>query len=119
MMSRKGFASLLLACAATFGLDSAHLASAASAGLSSLNTSDRGWNRVIEIKHRGRDPGIVLPIAPSYLAYDYPYYLRRGHYPTHIGGPGYVYYGLPYSYRNAPGYGRRRVLGHALGTPCL
>ena len=54
---------------------------------------------MIEIKHRGRGPWPNLPIAPSYRAYDWPYYYRRGHYPTHIG-PGYVYYGYPYSYRS-------------------
>jgi hypothetical protein len=56
-------------------------------------------NDVVEIKHRSRSPWFYLPIAPSYLAYDYPYYYSRGHYPTHIP-PGYVYYG--YRLRTAP-----------------
>ena len=50
------------------------------------------------MKHRGRGPRIYLPIGPSYIYYDYPYYYSRGHYPTHIGG--YVYY--PYNYRLQP-----------------
>ena len=52
---------------------------------------------MIEIKRRGRGPRIYLPIVPSYIAYDYPYYYSRGYYPTRIGR-GYVYYGYPYSY---------------------
>jgi hypothetical protein len=64
---------------------------------------------------RGDDPWFFLPIAPSYLAYDYPYYFSRGHYPTHIR-PGYIYYGQPYdvyigSYRpghDGPCVNRRR-----------
>jgi hypothetical protein len=51
-------------------------------------------NIVIEIKRRGHGPRIHLPIGPSYVYYDYPYYYSRGYYPTHIGG--YVYY--PYVY---------------------
>jgi hypothetical protein len=54
---------------------------------------------VIEIRHRRRGKRLVFPIAPSYLAYDYPYYYSRGHYPTHIG-PGYIYFGHPYPPRN-------------------
>ena len=54
-------------------------------------------NIVIEIKRRGRNPRIHLPIGPSYVYYDYPYYYSRGYYPTHIGG--YVYYPYRY-YRN-------------------
>ncbi len=45
---------------------------------------------MIEVKRRGRGVTIYLPIGPSYLYYDYPYYYSRGYYPTHIGG--YVYY---------------------------
>lgn len=65
-------------------------------------------SHVIEVKRRGRRGWGVWPIAPSYLAYDYPYYYSRGHYPTHIG-PGYIHYGYPYFYRRAdyPKYGDR------------
>ena len=47
-----------------------------------------------------RGPWRPLPIAPTYNAFDYPYYYDRGHYPTHIG-PGFIYYG----YRYDPGTG--------------
>ncbi len=104
MISPNRFASILSACLLTVGM--APVANATSAGQSLLRPGEGTRNNVIEIKHRDR-PGIYLPIAPSYLAYDYPYYYRRGYYPTHIGGPGYVYYGFPYSYRSSSRYGGR------------
>jgi hypothetical protein len=82
-----------MACSLAVGLGGA-----ASAGQSFMKPGESARNNVIEIKHRGRGPWPNLPIAPSYLAYDWPYYYNRGHYPTHIG-PGYVYYGYPYYYR--------------------
>lgn len=60
-------------------------------------------NNVIEIKSRGRSVRIHLPIGPSYIYYDYPYYYGRGYYPTHIGG--YVYYPYHYYRRFYPRYG--------------
>ena len=101
MSSRNLFASILMACLLTVGLGGA-----TSAGQSFLKPGESARNNVIEIKNRGRGPWPNLPIAPSYLAYDWPYYYNRGHYPTHIG-PGYVYYGYPYSYRSSyrPRYG--------------
>ncbi len=90
MSGRNSFASILMACLLTVGL--APVANAASAGQGFLKASESGSNDVIEIKHRGRGPLFYLPIAPSYLAYDYPYYYSRGYYPKHIG-PGYIYYG--------------------------
>ena len=101
MSSRNLFASILMACLLTVGLGGTP-----SAGQSFLKPGESTRNNVIEIKNRGRDPWPNLPIAPSYLAYDWPYYYNRGHYPTHIG-PGYVYYGYPYSYRSSyhPRYG--------------
>src|SRR5678815_4592000 len=94
MSSRNLFASILMACLLTVGLGGA-----TSAGQSFLKPGESARNNVIEIKHRGRGPWPNLPIAPSYLAYDWPYYYNRGHYPLHIG-PGYVYYGYPYYYRS-------------------
>jgi hypothetical protein len=47
-------------------------------------------------KRRVRSTKIHLPLGPSYIYYDYPYYYARGYYPTHIGG--YIYYYPPYSY---------------------
>ena len=109
MSSRNLFASILMACLLTVGLGGlAPEAKAASAGQSFLKPGESARNNVIEIKHRGRGPWPNLPIAPSYLAYDWPYYYNRGYYPTHIG-PGYVYYGYPYHYRSShyPRYGGR------------
>ena len=101
MSSRNLFASILMACLLTVGLGGT-----TSAGQSFLKPGESARNNVIEIKNRGRGPWPNLPIAPSYLAYDWPYYYNRGHYPTHIG-PGYVYYGYPYSYKSSyhPRYG--------------
>ena len=62
---------------------------------------------MIEIKRRGRGPRIHLPIGPSYVYYDYPYYYSRGYYPTHIGG--YVYY--PYNYYRSYCWGLNRGPG--------
>jgi hypothetical protein len=99
MTSRKLFASLLVACVLAAGIHgSVPRANAASVGLHFLKAGESARNNVIEIKGRGRGrgPGPYLPIVP-YIAYDYPYYYSRGHYPTSIG-PGYLYYGRPYSY---------------------
>jgi hypothetical protein len=72
---------------------------AASAGQIVMKQGESAMSAVVAIKHRSRSPWFYLPIAPSYLAYDYPYYYSRGRYPTHIP-PGYVYYG--YRLRTAP-----------------
>lgn len=108
MSSPNLFASMLMACLLTVGLRGlVPVASAASAGQPFLQPGESAKNIVIEIKDRGRSPWPNLPIAPSYRAYDWPYYFRRGHYPTHIG-PGYVYYGYPYTYRSGnQRYGNR------------
>ena len=109
MRSRNLFASILMTCLAVGLGGLTPVANAASAGPSFLKPDESARNNVIEIKHRGRGPWPNLPIAPSYLAYDWPYYYNRGHYPTHIG-PGYVYYGYPYYYRGSyyPRYGGGR-----------
>ena len=101
MSSRTLFAFILMAGLLAIGLFGiAPVANAASAWPSFLKPGESARNNVIEIKNRGRGPWPNLPIAPSYLAYDWPFYFRRGHYPTHIG-PGYVYYGYPYTYRSS------------------
>lgn len=110
MIGRKLFASILLACLpAVAFLGIAPVASAASAAKSSLKSRDGGRNYVLESrrqsKRRARGPRIHLPIGPSYVYYDYPYYYSRGYYPTHIGG--YVYY--PY-YSYYQGYYREPAL---------
>jgi len=71
-------------------------ANAASPAQSFLKRSESTPNNVFEIKHRGRNRWPRMPIAPSYIYFDYPYYYSRGYYPTHIG-PGHIYYGYPYS----------------------
>ena len=103
MSGRNALASILTACSLTVGFGGvAPEADAASAGQSVLKSGESARNDVTEIKYRGRGPRFYLPIAPSYLAYDYPYYYSRGHYPTHIR-PGYVYYGYRLSTTpNAP-----------------
>jgi hypothetical protein len=106
MSGRKLFSSILMACLLTAGfLGNGSVASAASAWPALLKPGEHAQNNVaennvIEIKHRRRGKRgnpLYLPIVP-YSAYDYPYYYRRGYYPTHVG-PGYIYYGYPYFYR--------------------
>jgi hypothetical protein len=94
-----------MACLLSVGLGGiGPAANGASAGLLFLRVAENAMNDVIEIKARSRSPWPNLPIAPSYRAYDWPYYFRRGHYPTNIG-PGYVYYGFPYTYKSNRRYG--------------
>ena len=89
MHSRNSFASSLMACLLAVGiLGIAPMANDASAG-KSIRKRDSGRNFVLEMQRRG-GPRIHLPMGPSSIYYDYPYYYSRGHYPTHIGG--YVYY---------------------------
>lgn len=54
---------------------------------------------MLKNKRQIRGTKIRLPVGPSYIYYDYPYYYARGYYPTHIGG--YIYYPSYY-------YGRSR-----------
>jgi hypothetical protein len=112
MISRNLFAPILVVsslAAASFGI--APVANAESGG-QSLKAGKVSGDSVIGAKrrfrHRFRSVKIHLPIGPTSVYYDYPYYYCRGHYPTHIGG--YVYYPYPYyrcsydwGYRGAPG----------------
>ena len=99
-MSRKSFARVSMACALIAGFAAfVSVIDVASAQPRLQKPGERAVTDVVEIKNRVRGPWPVLPIAPSYLAYDYPYYYNRGHYPTHIGGPGFVYSGFPYTDR--------------------
>jgi hypothetical protein len=50
-------------------------------------------------------PPIVIPIAPSFIYYDYPYLYSIGHYPTHIN-PGMIISGVPYKYNSRRFYPR-------------
>lgn len=96
MSSRTIYASVLMACLLTLGAEGpAPVASAAPAGLSVAKPGASEASNVIHIKRRRSSRRTVFPIAPSYQAYDYPYYYSRGYYPRHIGR-GYVYFGQPY-----------------------
>jgi hypothetical protein len=91
MSSRFFLASILMACLLAVGfLGLAPAASAESGRQSFLKPGESVRNNVIEFKRRVRGRRIHLPVGPSYVYYDYPYYYSRGYYPTHIGG--YVYY---------------------------
>jgi len=68
---------------------------------SSLRPSKIAKNRFTETRRRFRSVRIPLPIGPTSVYQDYPYYYSRGYYPTHIGG--YVYY--PYYFYRHPYYG--------------
>jgi len=123
MSRRKLFASLLMACLLAIGflgiasVAVAPAANATSAWPAFLKPGKSARNNMIEIKHRRRrGRRLYLPIAPNYLAYDYPYYYSRGFYPKHIGR-GYVYYGYPYfsrkRYRRRCAYWRLRCVARA------
>jgi hypothetical protein len=89
MKAQSLIASSLATCLLASGfLGLAAVVNDASAGKMKRGASSRSF--ALEMKRRNRGPRIPLPIGPSYLFYDYPYYYSRGHYPTHIGG--YVYY---------------------------
>jgi hypothetical protein len=97
MSSRKLLASILMACLLAIGsFGIAPVANADSGGRSIVKPGKSTRGHVITIKPRARGPRIALPVGPSSVYCDYPYYYSRGHYPTHIGG--YVYY--PYYYRS-------------------
>ncbi|MGQ0457190.1 MAG: hypothetical protein ACT4OU_09015 [Hyphomicrobium sp.] len=100
------FATALMACVVPMGVGGiAPAVDAATISRPSLKFGESATSDVIVVKRRVRRlRSYPPPIAPSYLAYDYPYYYARGFYPTHIG-PGYIYYGVPYLYRS--GYYRR------------
>jgi hypothetical protein len=70
-------------------------ATAASTGQSVWKPDKSARAYVLKSKRRVRSAKIRLPVGPSYIYYDYPYYYARGYYPTHIGG--YIYY-PSYSY---------------------
>ena len=107
MSSRNSVASLLMPCLLAAGfLGIASMTNDASG--KSIRKRDSGRNFVLEMQRRGRGPRIPLPMGPSSIYYDYPYYYSRGHYPTHIGG--YVYYSA-YSRRFHPRFNDRCANG--------
>jgi hypothetical protein len=113
MSSRHLFAAIPMACLlAVGGLGIAPMADAETVRPSAKSGKIAG-SHLLEArrryKRRFQSVKIHLPLGPTSIYYDYPYYYARGHYPTHIGG--YVYY--PYqSYRryNASHFGHHRSL---------
>ena len=94
MSSRNLIASLLIACLPVVAFPGIAPAADANSGRQPVYKPGKSVrNNVITIKRRAR---IHLPVGPTQVYCDYPYYYSRGHYPTHIGG--YVYY--PHYYRN-------------------
>lgn len=90
--------SILIAGLLAVGVLAIAPAADAASGKKSISKSrESARTYALESRHRARGPRIYLPIGPSYIYYDYPYYYSRGHYPTHIGG--YVYY-RPYYTRS-------------------
>ncbi len=113
MTSRNSFASLLMPCLLAVGLLGIASMTDDASG-KSIRKRDGGRNFVLEMQRRGRGARIPLPMGPSSIYYDYPYYYSRGHYPTHIGG--YVYYPRNYYTRGlsrGPGSSQRpKARGH-------
>jgi hypothetical protein len=91
-------------------LGTAPVALAASAEKSAAKPGKSARSYVLKNKRRSRPPRVHLPVGPSYIYYDYPYYYSRGYYPRHIVGYVYYpYYGHYYrdNYRD-PGLSRRK-----------
>lgn len=103
MSSRNLFASVVMACLLTAGLNSvAPVANAAPAGQQFLKPVESAGNNLIEIRQRrrSRGPRFNLPIGPGRAYQEYPYYYSRGYYPTHIRG--YTYnHAYPYYHRRS------------------
>lgn len=109
MSSRNSFASMQMVCLLAVGfLVLAPAGNGASAGQHVTKHREGGRNYVLESRRRSRGARIPLPIGPSYIYYDYPYYYARGYYPRHIGG--YVYY--PSYYYSRSYFRRQRARRH-------
>lgn len=114
MRSRSSFASVLTTCLLAIAFAGVPpIADTASAGQSILKPGKKAKHYVIERKCHARGPRIRLPIGPSYIYYDYPYYYSRGYYPRHIVHyiyyPTYKhYYDNDRSHYREPGSPRRR-----------
>ncbi|WP_139247842.1 hypothetical protein [Hyphomicrobium sp. CS1GBMeth3] len=112
MSSRNWFASSLMRGLLVFGIFCvAPVAEAKSSKQAAQKSRESARTYVLEskrrVQRRARKTRIYLPVGPSYIYYDYPYYYSRGHYPTHIGG--YVYY-YPKSRNRCSGSNRRCVV---------
>src|SRR5262245_61859645 len=113
MRSQHSVAAMAMACLLAAGvlggvLGAAPMANAETAGRSvksgkiAGNKGGDGKRRFYRYPHY-RSVKIYLPVGPTSIYYDYPYYYSRGYYPTHIGG--YVYYIPRYA---GPGWNRRQ-----------
>lgn len=100
MRSRSLFVSFLTVSLLQVLGDFAGAAGAGTTAPSFLKLGESAKKNVIEVEYRPRGARLYLPIAPAYLAYDYPYYYGRGYYPTSIS-PGYIHYGYPYFHRRS------------------
>jgi hypothetical protein len=96
MSNPNSFVSLLMACLLAVGFLGIAPATAADSDGRTYVKSPKIVKSRVTVRPRARGPRIPLPIGPTSVYCDYPYYYSRGHYPTHIGG--YVYY--PYHYRS-------------------
>jgi len=110
MRSRNVLASILVACSLAVGFASIAPPVANAETLrphksTSLKPGKSIKDRNIE-RRRFRSVRIHLPIGPTSVYQDYPYYYSRGYYPTHIGG--YVYY-PSYYYRHPYYHYRERA----------
>ena len=109
MSSRHLLASVLTACLLAIGFFGiAQTANAEGIGRAAKTGKIAGSKSIEAKRHFYRfrhyhSVKVHLPLGPSSVFYDYPYYYSRGHYPTHIGG--YVYYIPRYA---GPGSARAR-----------
>jgi hypothetical protein len=113
--SRNLFAPVLMASLLAVGLLGVAPAAGADSGGHSLKAGRIAGNNAIctkrRFKRRFRSVKVHLPVGPTSVYYDYPYYYSRGHYPTHIGG--YVYYPYHLNRRYHPRYvGRGSLRRH-------
>jgi hypothetical protein len=106
MSSRRSIASILLVFSLAVGFTSV----ASMVNAESLKPVKSVRDKLgTKKKHRFRGVRIHLPIGPTSVYHDYPYYYSRGYYPTHVGG--YAYY--PYYFYRHPYYHyRERVRRH-------
>ena len=104
MGSRHLFAATSMACllaVALFGIAPMANAEAAEHSLKPGKIAGKNIAAKRRFKRRFHSVKIHLPIGPTSVYYDYPYYYCRGYYPRHIGG--YVYYPYSYYYRSCYG----------------
>jgi hypothetical protein len=113
MSSRSLLAPVLMAGSLAVGFFGIAPAAIAESGGQSLKPGKIAGTNIIKTKRRFRSVKIHLPLGPSSVYYDYPYYYSRGYYPTHIGG--YVYY-PNYYYCGGHNRGRAAYCGHRART---